>query len=87
MFTGLRQLWCSLPLLPVRTEVSAFSAASVADSGSSGLAMTNPTDLKSAGHSAVPSAVQMVAGVLKNTPKRSAINLIAQQHTQNWIDS
>jgi hypothetical protein len=82
MFTGLRQLWCSLPLLPVRCDLRKYR-----DSGSSGLAMTKPTDLKSAGHSAVPSAVQMVAGVLKNTPKRSAINLIAQQHTQNWIDS
>jgi hypothetical protein len=49
--------------------------------------MTTLADLKSAGHSAVPSAVQMIAGVLKNTPKRSAIILIAQQHTQNWVDS
>jgi hypothetical protein len=44
-------------------------------------------NLKSAGHGAVPSAVQMVAGVLKDTPKRSATILIAQQHTQNWVDS
>jgi hypothetical protein len=29
----------------------------------------------------------MVAGVLKNTPKRSTMILIAQQHTQNWVDS
>ncbi len=33
------------------------------------------------------STVQTVAGVLKNTPKRSATILIAQQHTQNWVDS
>jgi len=49
--------------------------------------MTTPADLKSAGHAAVPSAVQMVDGVLKNSPKRSAIIPIAQQHAQNWIGS
>jgi hypothetical protein len=43
--------------------------------------------LKSAGHAAVPSAVQVASGVHKNTPKRSAVILIAQQHTQNWVDS
>jgi hypothetical protein len=31
--------------------------------------------------------VQTVPGVLKNTPKRPATALIAQQHTQNWVDS
>jgi hypothetical protein len=36
---------------------------------------------------AVPGAVQMVAGVLKNTPEGSAMIFIAQQHTQNWVDS
>jgi hypothetical protein len=41
------------------------------DSGSSVLEMPSPADLKSAGQLPVPSAVQMVAGVLKNTPKRS----------------
>jgi hypothetical protein len=51
------------------------------------LEITKPADLKSAGHGAVPSAVQVVAVVLKNTPKRSAMILIAQQHTQNWVDS
>ena len=33
------------------------------------------------------STVQTVAGVLKNTPKRPATDLISQQHTQNWVDS
>jgi len=47
----------------------------------------SPKDLKSAGHAAVPSAVQVVAGVHKNTPKRSGMIHIAQQHTQNWVDS
>jgi hypothetical protein len=45
-----------------------------------------PADLKSAGHAAVQ-MLYKVAGVLKNTPKRSATILITQQHTQNWVDS
>jgi hypothetical protein len=31
--------------------------------------------------------VQTVPRVLKNTPKCPATALIAQQHTQNWVDS
>ena len=46
-----------------------------------------PKDMKSAGHAAVPSAVQVATGVHKYTPKRSGMILIAQQHTQNWVDS
>jgi hypothetical protein len=44
-------------------------------------------DLKSAGRNCCTTAVQMVSGTLKNTPKRFSITLIPQQHTQNWIDS
>ena len=40
-----------------------------------------------AGRAAVPSAVQVLAGVHKNTAKRSGMIPIAQQHTQNWVDS
>jgi hypothetical protein len=38
-------------------------------------------------HAAVPSAVEVAAGMNKNTTKRSGMVHIAQQHTQNWIDS
>jgi len=36
---------------------------------------------------AKPSAAQWAARVHKNTPKRSGMIRIAQQHRQNWVDS